>query len=147
MKLILNLFVLTILFSSCQPKTEEVLEPHLVGNDADENGCKGSAGYVWSVILQKCIRAFEEGIEFHNKDFSMNTYVVLSADKSEAEAFMPSETNINECIMQRSVDKFLYQNKKGTLNILFTEKEYILDFKGEKYFAARTEHLDLLLKK
>jgi hypothetical protein len=147
MKSLLKLFILTILLSSCQPKTEEVIEPHIVGNDADANGCKGSAGYVWSVVLQKCIRAFEEGIEFHNKDFSMNSFVILSSDKSEAEAFMPSETTINECIMLRSDDKFLYRNKKGTLSIQLTDKEYVLDFKGEKYFAARTEHLDLLLKK
>ncbi|MFO0495391.1 MAG: hypothetical protein ACK50Y_07655 [Flavobacteriia bacterium] len=147
MNLPLKLFLLAILFSSCQHKIEEVIESQKVGNDVDVNGCKGSAGYVWSVILQKCIRAFEEGIEFHNKDFTMNTFVVLSTDKSEAEAFLPSETTIQECIMLRSDDKLLYENKKGTMSIQFTEKEYILDFRGEKYFAARTEHLDLLLKK
>jgi hypothetical protein len=146
MKSILNPLILTIILSSCQPKIGEVIEPQIVGNDLDANGCKGSAGYVWSVILQKCIRAFEEGIEFHNKDFSFNAFVVLSEDKNEAEAFLPYEARINECIMLHSEGKVLYRNMKGSLSIQFTDKEYILDFKGEKYFATRTNNLDLLLK-
>ena len=146
MKSILNPLILTIILSSCQPKIGEEIEPQIVGNDLDANGCKGSAGYDWSVILHKCIRAFEEGIEFHNKDFSFNAFVVLSEDKNEAEAFLPYEATINECIMLRSEGKVLYRNKKGSLSIQFTDKEYILDFKGEKYFAARTNNLDLLLK-
>jgi putative hemolysin len=34
--------------------------PHLVGNDSDIHGCKGSAGYSWCEEKQKCIRAWEE---------------------------------------------------------------------------------------
>lgn len=33
--------------------------PQMVGNDTDEHGCKGSAGYVWCESLQKCIRPWE----------------------------------------------------------------------------------------
>ncbi|MDD4271196.1 MAG: hypothetical protein PHF50_00065 [Patescibacteria group bacterium] len=32
----------------------------LVGNDRDEHGCIGSAGYSWCAAKQKCIRVFEE---------------------------------------------------------------------------------------
>lgn len=32
----------------------------LVGNDSDEYGCKGSAGYSWCENKSKCIRPFEE---------------------------------------------------------------------------------------
>lgn len=32
----------------------------LVGNDFDEHGCKGSAGYSWCEAKQKCLRAWEE---------------------------------------------------------------------------------------
>ncbi|MFA6489548.1 MAG: hypothetical protein WCT52_02600 [Candidatus Micrarchaeia archaeon] len=35
-------------------------EPVLVGNDSDEHGCKGSAGYVWCNVTEKCIRPWEE---------------------------------------------------------------------------------------
>lgn len=33
--------------------------PVIVGNDSDEHGCIGSAGYVWCEPLQECIRPWE----------------------------------------------------------------------------------------
>jgi hypothetical protein len=35
-------------------------EGQLVGNDRDEHGCIGSAGYSWCELRQKCIRPWEE---------------------------------------------------------------------------------------
>jgi hypothetical protein len=35
----------------------------LVGNDVDSHGCKGSAGYGWCEVLQKCLRPWEEKCE------------------------------------------------------------------------------------
>ncbi|MDD3793928.1 MAG: Kazal-type serine protease inhibitor family protein [Candidatus Gracilibacteria bacterium] len=35
-------------------------EPVLVGNDKDENGCIGSAGYVWNAEKKECVRPWEE---------------------------------------------------------------------------------------
>lgn len=32
----------------------------LVGADRDAHGCIGSAGYVWSQTLEKCIRPWEQ---------------------------------------------------------------------------------------
>lgn len=32
----------------------------MVGNDRDENGCIGSAGYTWCEAKQKCLRVWEE---------------------------------------------------------------------------------------
>ena len=35
--------------------------PHdLVGADSDEHGCKGSSGYSWCELKQKCLRVWEE---------------------------------------------------------------------------------------
>ncbi|MFZ5500993.1 MAG: hypothetical protein ACOY58_03660, partial [Candidatus Micrarchaeota archaeon] len=33
--------------------------PQLVGNDSDEHGCIGSAGYSWCDTLQECVRSWE----------------------------------------------------------------------------------------
>jgi len=38
------------------PETEK----QLVGNDLDEHGCKGSAGYSWCETKSKCLRIWEE---------------------------------------------------------------------------------------
>jgi hypothetical protein len=35
-------------------------ENNLVGNDKDEHGCIGSAGYIWCEEKQKCLRTWEE---------------------------------------------------------------------------------------
>lgn len=32
----------------------------LVGSDSDSHGCKGSAGYTWCQLKQKCLRIWEE---------------------------------------------------------------------------------------
>jgi len=40
----------------------------LVGNDADEHGCKGSAGYSWCEQKQKCLRVFEEKCEASSQE-------------------------------------------------------------------------------
>lgn len=34
--------------------------PQLVGNDSDEHGCIGSAGYAWCELRQSCLREWEE---------------------------------------------------------------------------------------
>jgi hypothetical protein len=40
------------------PGTQE-----LVGNDRDEHGCIGSAGYTWCAAKNKCLRTWEEACE------------------------------------------------------------------------------------
>lgn len=42
--------------TSCPQDCNETL----VGNDSDEHGCKGSAGYSWCEEKQKCLRIWEE---------------------------------------------------------------------------------------
>jgi outer membrane lipoprotein-sorting protein len=39
---------------------ENTKQPQMVGNDRDEHGCIGSAGYSWCEAKQKCIRPWEE---------------------------------------------------------------------------------------
>jgi hypothetical protein len=41
----------------------------MVGNDADEHGCIGSAGYVWNDISKMCERPWEKKIYNTSTDF------------------------------------------------------------------------------
>lgn len=53
-------------FLPVEEKGEEGIdleETELVGNDADEHGCIGSAGYVWCQSKQKCLRQWEEACD------------------------------------------------------------------------------------
>lgn len=50
------------------PSVETVVSPTqpLVGNDSDEHGCKGSAGYTWCAEKNKCLRIWEEPCQQEN---------------------------------------------------------------------------------
>jgi len=41
--------------------TTDTVSVPMTGNDRDEHGCIGSAGYTWSVVKNDCIRIFEAG--------------------------------------------------------------------------------------
>ena len=59
-------------------------QQNLVGNDRDEHGCIGSAGYSWCEAKQKCLRSWEEDcaatsstavsstIEYKNTDYGFS---------------------------------------------------------------------------
>lgn len=42
--------------------SQEQTNQPLVGNDRDQHGCIGSAGYTWSEPKQKCVRPWEESV-------------------------------------------------------------------------------------
>src|SRR5882757_2896536 len=56
----------------------------VVGNDADEHGCKASAGYNWSVLKNDCVRIFESGIRLMPQDPGLNktlaAFVIFKSD-------------------------------------------------------------------
>jgi hypothetical protein len=102
---ILSLFSCLILLSACSnpdPKptepTAETVTPPVVGADADEHGCKASAGYTWSAIRNECIRLFETGIRLDPQDSSLDktvsAFIVFKTadDDAKAEVYLPNGT-------------------------------------------------------
>ncbi len=68
-----------------------------VGGQKDEHGCLSGAGYTWSAVRNDCIRLWEEGVAFvpsDTPDATSSTYVVFSADSSQAEVFLPADKRI-----------------------------------------------------
>lgn len=67
----------------------------MVGADTDEHGCKGSAGYHWSAVQQKCVRLSDAGIKLAsaNPTDALAAYLLFaSTDKDEqAEVFLPGQ--------------------------------------------------------
>ena len=73
----LLIFSLSVILGGCLPKTENPpsainvvpssapSEVPIVGNDQDEHGCIGSAGYSWCENKNKCIRIWEEDCNLH----------------------------------------------------------------------------------
>lgn len=141
MKRIIVLFVFAISLTACNQKSDNqknTIETtatdstQMVGNDIDENGCRGSAGYIWSDAKNRCIRIFEEGSRLDavlsGMDTTVSAFVVFptSPKDSVAEVFVPSanrglllqkksEANwSNDSIsLYENNGKFILQSKSG----------------------------------
>lgn len=80
----------------------------LVGNDRDEHGCKGSAGYTWSYALHNCVRLWEAGIRFDSEAKSI--FLIFSEDSTFAEIFPPEGGSI---ICKRQKKTNVWKSRKG----------------------------------
>lgn len=130
----LGLLALILCLASCQKgsDTPEKLpgkaEELVVGSDRDEKGCIGSAGYTWSAAKNSCIRIFEEGTPFITyemttgaMDSSIVAYVVLSADRQQAEAFFGTTDKpiVMDAlpVMEGETMPVLYENKTERIKL------------------------------
>lgn len=118
--------------------TVEKVNPPMVGNDADEHGCKASAGYRWSVLRNECIRIFEVGVRLDPvaKDLeqSLSAFVVIKTDSSdqEIELFVPYDEQTiivkKEATDKWKNDKYLLTKVKDTYSIEDANKKLL--YKG-----------------
>lgn len=87
----------TVACSTKKETSENKAETTVVaGADKDEHGCKGSAGYQWSAVQNKCVRLFEAGIKLAPAQENQGTVAYLlfaSPDEdTQAEVFLPGES-------------------------------------------------------
>lgn len=146
MKKHFSILVLTYLIVACAPPnnqqqdslTVEKVSPPIVGNDADEHGCKASAGYRWSVLRNDCIRIFEAGVRLDPvaKDLeqSLSAFVVVKTDSSdqEMELFVPYDEQTiivkKEATDKWKNDKYVLTKAKDTYSIEDANKKLL--YKG-----------------
>jgi hypothetical protein len=81
--------------TTAEPKQAEkkvIKSEAVTGADADDKGCKGSAGYTYSQIKKDCIRTWEVGVMLNpisDKQKDMNIIsAVFADDKTKAELFI-----------------------------------------------------------
>ena len=99
-------------------------ETKLVGNDRDDHGCIGSAGYLWSVVLKDCIRPFEKGIRMkaiQEKESTLAAYLVFSPDQRQVELFLPKGKE--HPILLRTTDTQTGNIWKGTGQTAYSVKQ------------------------
>lgn len=100
-------------------------EKNVVGNDKDEHGCIGSAGYTWSELRQECIRTFEVGVRLNPVEGTKDTavisaFVVFNDAKSKAELFLPEAEG--SMLMESNgttftVDQYTFNTEDTTLSV------------------------------
>ncbi len=136
MKSILFSLLVIAIFSSCGgPKCVKhvkeadstKLTPAVVGTDADEHGCRASAGYQWSVLQQQCIRVFELPVQIISQDSTTRTGLIISADRSQAEVFSPS----GHFVLNKTVE-FQYASPDPALAV-----KLFINTKGEWVFKEK----------
>ena len=139
-----SILTLTYLLMACAPSNkqkqdtltvEKANTPPMVGNDADEHGCKASAGYRWSVLRNECIRIFEAGVRLDPvaKDLeqSLSAFVVIKTDSSdqEIELFVPYDEQTiivkKEATDKWKNDKYVLIKAKEIYSIEDTNKKLL----------------------
>ncbi|MFN4147885.1 MAG: hypothetical protein ACK4GN_18840 [Runella sp.] len=132
-----------IISTHCQPKrleesnvsTNDLTKAEVVGNDLDAHGCKGSAGYMWSVVKNECIQIFKTGVLLEPQDSTLDPTLaafVIFADEEkenqqEAEIFLRSGSFVLQPIKAKGADRW----SNGTYSLSYTKEVYSL-YKKEK---------------
>ena len=100
----------------------DTLTRPMVGNDADEHGCRGSAGMQWSTLKQECIRSFElasqdpNAVEMLSTDKTQIAVALFAPDKSKAEVFYAGGTKLLD---KKSETSYVFDSESGGI---FLEK-------------------------
>ena len=85
-----------VVLSACQPSPPPA--PPLVGANSDTHDCKGSAGYQWSVLLQRCIRVFDTAQRLdptpQNPDPTLSAFVLTDPGTKDVELFWPGQAPV-----------------------------------------------------
>lgn len=130
MKKTFTLSIAALAFAACNNGTpqqadnaaEEPTTPQqetMVGDDRDEHGCIGSAGYSWSALREECIQVFEVGTRLNPVDVEQEEAVISAfivskeGDNSQVELFITGEDQ--NPILKKEADG-TFKNGKYTYN-------------------------------
>lgn len=115
-------------------KVQEEPKPKVVGGDSDEHGCKGSAGYTWSIVKKECVRLFEVGTQLAHaedgKTYSTVAYVIFVGNK--AELFLDNAEN-ETIILERKSEGDSW--RKGDYELI-PWKGYVLKKAGKIIYTG-----------
>ena len=122
----------------CASGVSAQLVPKGAGSDKDKHGCKGSAGYTFSVIKNDCVRLFDQKIQLkevdNKKTYTSNATVILSEDGAKAELFMPSSDG--SLVLDKVVSKKAVLYKKGKYTLAKVKNTYTLKLANKLVFKS-----------
>ncbi len=147
MKNLLIVFASALLMGSCNSSvsnsnSDAVTDSaHVVGNDADAHGCKGSAGYTWSVIKNECIRPWENTLQLlpiNHEDSSaiITASVIFSTDSSQAELFMANETE-NLVLIKTKENRYVTKTELSTFELIFENNIWTIIKSGKAIYKSK----------
>ncbi len=107
----------------------------IVGNDRDDHGCIGSAGYTWSELRQECVRPFEAGrrmVSVTDPDATTCAYMLFSTDSLQVELFLPDREK-SEILDRRNLPAggYAWNVEDGdTFNVRKSAQGWIIERRG-----------------
>lgn len=146
MKNLLIVFASALLMGSCNSSVSNSNSlgasdtTHIVGNDADAHGCKGSAGYTWSVIKNECIRPWENThqlLPINHKDSSaiIAASVIFSTDSSQAELFIANETE--NLVLDKTENGYVLKTELNTFELIAKNNIWTLIKSGKAIYKSK----------
>jgi hypothetical protein len=122
-----------------EPNSATTITAPIVGNDIDEHGCKGSAGFQYSILRNDCIRIFETGIRLNavakDVDTTFSAFIVFKTDNKNSgatdslELFMPNQKA--SIILKASNDEIINWNNENYKIVKDALDYKLLNIKGE----------------
>ncbi|WP_228451983.1 hypothetical protein [Chryseobacterium sp. G0186] len=114
------------------------ITPKGAGSDKDAHGCKGSAGYSFSVIKNDCVRLFDEKIQLKEvdskKSYTSNATIIFSQDGEKAELFLPASHG--SLILEKEASKKAVVYKKGKYVLTKVKNRYVLKLANKIVFKS-----------
>ncbi|WP_229047842.1 hypothetical protein [Chryseobacterium arthrosphaerae] len=114
------------------------LSPKGAGSDKDKHGCKGSAGYTFSVLKNDCVRLFEQKIQLkevdNKKSYTSNAAIIMSEDGKQAELFLPESEG--SLVLDRKVSKKAVIYTKGKYTLTKVKNTYTLKLANKLVFKS-----------
>lgn len=146
MKNLLIVFASALLASSCNSSVSNSNSlgasdtTHIVGNDSDAHGCKGSAGYTWSVIKNECIRPWENTLQLlpiNHKDSSaiITASVIFSTDSTKAELFMANETE--NLVLDKTENGYALKTELSTFELIVKNNIWTIIKSGKAIYKSK----------
>jgi hypothetical protein len=146
MKNLFIVFASALLMGSCNSSVSNsnslgaLDTTHIVGNDADAHGCKGSAGYTWSVIKNECIRPWENTLQLlpiNHEDSSaiITASVIFSTDSSQAELFMANETE--NLVLDKIENGYATMTDLNTFDLTVKDNIWTITKSGKAIYKSK----------
>lgn len=135
--------------SDDKDKSVSVDQPIQLGADKDEHGCVASAGYMYSVVKQDCIRIFEQGLrlipsvdvdvdtEDETDQALVNAYLLFDKSEDKAEIFVVNDSISGAFVLEANADKSVYSNKSWKL---IKGNQYQLNYEGKLMYVSPLAH-------
>lgn len=125
-------------------------DQNLVGNDRDEHGCIGSAGYTYSQAKEDCIQIWDAGIRMVSPDASKKdlnkadqtndaqyiNVAVFSNNMKKVEIFLGNEQNEKSPLLEMVGAK---QYKNQEYEMKFINDYWVLNKNGAVFLVSENE--------